>query len=128
MPDEQHRLTTSYSSQRAAFHGTPSAAKPGGAVSDSFAAAFQQELAGVKFSQHALQRLQSRNLQLDEEQLLQLGHAVDLAAQKGSQKSLVVMDDLAMVVSVKSRTVITAMGARTMKDNIVTNIDSAIIF
>ena len=52
---------------------------------------------------------------------------MDKAAQKGSQDSLILMNDTALVVSVKNRTVVTAMDGASMKDNVFTNIDSAVI-
>ncbi|MDD4343286.1 MAG: flagellar biosynthesis protein, partial [Eubacteriales bacterium] len=39
----------------------------------------------------------------------------------------ILMDDLAFVVSIKNRTVITAVDGNSMKDNVFTNIDSAVI-
>lgn len=93
----------------------------------SFDQMLEQQLNGVKFSQHALQRMQSRNIELDQEGLAKLNQAVDKAAQKGSRESLVLMDDLALVVSVTNKTVITAMDGASMKDNVFTNIDSAVI-
>jgi flagellar operon protein len=88
----------------------------------------ERELTGVKFSQHALQRLQSRNINIDQAGLAKLSSAVDKAAQKGAKESLVLMgNDLALVVSVKNKTVITAMDGASIKDNVFTNIDSAII-
>ena len=93
-----------------------------------FADVLKKELGQVKFSQHALQRLETRQIKLDESQLSRLENAVDKAAQKGSRESLVLMDDqLAFVVSVRNRTVITAMDGASIKDNIFTNIDSAIM-
>lgn len=88
-----------------------------------------QELTGVKFSQHALQRLQTRNIQLGQADLLKLNDAVEKAEQKGAKESLILMsqNDLALVVSVKNKTVITAMSGENIKDNVFTNIDSAII-
>jgi len=87
-----------------------------------------QTMSGVKFSQHATQRLQSRNINLDQSQMNQLQSAVDKAAQKGSKESLILMNnDLAFVVSVTNRTVITAMDGSNIKDNVFTNIDSAVI-
>ncbi|HWR39173.1 MAG TPA: TIGR02530 family flagellar biosynthesis protein [Patescibacteria group bacterium] len=133
MADELNTLPNNYTSQRVPLTTVPISTALGGSVKsataakESFASTLQQELTGVKFSQHALSRLQSRNLELTSDQMSQLSDAVSLASQKGSQKALVIMDDLALVVSVKSRTVITAMGAHSMKDNIVTNIDSAVI-
>jgi len=86
-----------------------------------------QELAGVKFSQHALQRMQSRNISLNDADLIKLNGAVEKAAQKGAKESLVLMNNLALVVSVKNKTVITALDGASMKDNVFTNIDSAVI-
>lgn len=93
----------------------------------SFNQVLAQELAGVKFSQHALQRLSSRNIQLDGGDLAKISGAVDKAAQKGARDSLILMDNLALVVSVKNRTVITAMDGANIRDNVFTNIDSAVI-
>lgn len=94
----------------------------------SFNQLLAQEIAGVKFSQHALQRLNSRKIQLDSTQLAKLSQAVEKAAQKGAKESLILMNDsLAFVVSVKNKTVITALDGTSIKDNVFTNIDSAVI-
>ncbi len=94
----------------------------------SFNEILEKQLNGeVKFSQHALQRLQSRNIKLDQAAMDKLNGAVDKAAQKGAKESLILMNNLALVVSVKNRTVITAMDESSMKDSVFTNIDSAVI-
>jgi flagellar operon protein len=93
----------------------------------SFNQILDQQLSGLKFSQHAMQRLQTRNIQLNNGDLAKISGAVDKAAQKGSKDSLILMNNLALVVSVKNRTVITAMDGSNMKDNVFTNIDSAVI-
>jgi flagellar operon protein len=96
--------------------------------SGTFQKILDQSVGGVKFSQHAQQRLRARNIQLDNQQIAQLGAAVDKAAQKGARESLVLMNrDLALVVSVTNRTVITAMDGNSIRDNVFTNIDSAVI-
>lgn len=88
----------------------------------------QNELSGVKFSQHAMQRLQSRNIKLDQTELAKLNTAVEKASQKGARESLILMNsNLALVVSVKNKMVITAMDGANLKDNVFTNIDSAVI-
>lgn len=95
---------------------------------NSFGQVLEKELSQVKFSQHALQRLQNRNIQLDNTELAKLNAAVEKASQKGAKESLILMNnDLAFVVSVKNKTVITAMDGESMKDNVFTNIDSAVI-
>ena len=48
-------------------------------------------------------------------------------AQKGARESLVYADNVAFVVSVTNRTVITAMDGKSENNNIITNIDSAAI-
>jgi len=53
--------------------------------------------------------------------------AVQKADDKGSQDALVLLRDMAFVVSVRNRTVVTAVDNQRMKDNVFTNIDSAII-
>ena len=57
----------------------------------------------------------------------QLEGAVDSVAQKGGKESLIMMGDAALVVSVKNRTVVTAMDRQGMKGNVFTNIDSAVV-
>lgn len=81
----------------------------------------------LKFSQHARQRLQSRNIELGEAELARLENAVSKARDKGARDSLILMDNLALVVSVKNNTVITAVDEQNLKENVFTNIDSAVI-
>lgn len=82
---------------------------------------------GLKFSQHAQDRLKARNITLSADQLQQLEGAVNSVAQKGGKDSLVMLGDAALVVSVKNRTVVTAMDRSQMKGNVFTNIDSAVV-
>ena len=56
-----------------------------------------------------------------------LAGAVDSVAQKGGKDSLIMMGNAALVVSVKNRTVVTAMDRRGMQGNVFTNIDSAVV-
>jgi flagellar operon protein len=82
---------------------------------------------GLQFSKHALARVQRRGIELDQATLGRLSEGVGRAAGKGSRDSLVLVDGTAFVVSVNNRTVITAVGSEHMKDNVFTNIDSAVI-
>ena len=93
----------------------------------SFADILQKASRKVSFSNHALQRLESRQLDLSQEDLQKLDDAVDKMAQKGARESLIYMNDMAFVVSVANRTVITAMDGKSARGNIFTNIDSAAI-
>jgi flagellar operon protein len=90
---------------------------------------FQNILEGkmVKFSNHAEIRLEQRGIHFGTEQLNKLGTAIDNAAAKGSKDSLILIQDVALIVNIKNRTVVTAIDGSQMKDNIFTQIDSAVI-
>ncbi len=81
----------------------------------------------IKFSRHAELRLQSRNISLTQAQKDKMKEAVAKAESKGVKDSLVLMDNLAFVVNIKNRTVITAANSNELKDNVFTNIDGAVI-
>lgn len=81
----------------------------------------------LKLSNHAAKRLEQRGIELKHEQMEKIGTALDKAAAKGAKESLILMQDLAFIVNVKNRTVVTAMDSATMKDNVFTQIDSAVI-
>jgi flagellar operon protein len=55
-----------------------------------------------------------------------ISEAVLKAQTKGCKESLVVLDQVALVVSVENQTVITAVDARNLRENVFTNIDSAV--
>ncbi|MFA4132646.1 MULTISPECIES: TIGR02530 family flagellar biosynthesis protein [Brevibacillus] len=80
----------------------------------------------LSFSQHAVNRLQERGITLERQQMERLESAVQKAAAKGARESLVMMDNVAYVVSIVNRKIITAVDDGSMKDNVFTNIDSAI--
>jgi flagellar operon protein len=110
--------------RKGAANGTANTA-PG----QSFAEALEQAGGSqpLQFSRHALARVQRRGIELDSATLGRLSEGVGRAASKGSRDSLVLVDGTAFVVSVSNRTVITAVGSEQMKDNVFTNIDSAVI-
>lgn len=94
----------------------------------TFGQVLEKKLQGeLKFSQHAQQRLNSRNIELGEAELARLENAVDKAREKGARDSLILMDNLALVVSIKNNTVITAVDEQSLRENVFTNIDSAVI-
>lgn len=88
---------------------------------------------GLTFSAHARDRIRTRNIQMGPEAMERLQRAVDTAEAKGAKDALVLMpgsaasSDLALVVSITNRTVITAMDGDTIKDNVFTKIDSAVV-
>ncbi len=85
----------------------------------------QQE--GVTISAHASMRLREQGRVLSQQQVQAVSGAIEKAAGKGARESLMLMDDLALVVSVPNKTVITVVTKDRCKDNVFTNIDSAMI-
>ena len=81
----------------------------------------------LKFSNHAIERMQSRGINYTSERLQKLDEAVKKAAAKGSKDTLVLMDDSAVIVSVKNNTIVTVMDKNNLKENVFTNIDSTVV-
>lgn len=85
------------------------------------------EKAELKMSKHAESRIKTRNINLSSEQIDRVNKAVMKADEKGVKESLVLIDDIALVVSIKNKTVITVVDSKELKDNVFTNIDGAVV-
>ena len=85
------------------------------------------EASTLKFSKHAVNRLNNRKIFLTDSQSIRLEHGVKQASEKGIQESLVLVDSLAFIVNIPSKTVVTAMEQNETNSNIFTNIDGAVI-
>jgi flagellar operon protein len=108
----------------------PSGAAGGGGSGVSFDQVLRAKAAhdqAVRFSSHAQQRMESGGVNLDGEAMARLQRAVDAADQKGAKDALVLMDDLALLVSISNRTVITAVDQTRRKNGVFTNIDSVVM-
>ncbi len=81
----------------------------------------------MEFSGHAQERVVSREIDLKAEQLTRIDRAVDSVAAKGARRALVMLDDLALIVGVERRTVITVVDAPALRENVFTSIDAAVI-
>lgn len=81
----------------------------------------------VKLSAHAQERLRQQNITISPQDISRINDATRKAEMKGSRESLILLRDLALVVSIKSKTVITAVDKARQKEKIFTNIDSTII-
>lgn len=86
-----------------------------------------QDADSLKFSKHALGRLNDRNIELSEGQLERLNEGAQRAGQKGIRDSLVIVDELAFIVNVPNQTVVTAMDSTETNNNVFTNINGAVI-
>ena len=71
----------------AAPSASPPSTKPAAVNEPAFNQVLEKELTGLKFSQHALQRLQTRNIEFDKADMAKLNSAVDKAAQKAAHYS-----------------------------------------
>lgn len=99
----------------------------------SFDSVLKQKLSGtsenvqtLKFSKHAANRLVDRNITLSDNQIERLSDGTQKAGEKGIKDSLVVVDELAFIVNIPNKTVITAMEKTETNENVFTNIDGAV--
>ena len=83
------------------------------------------ENANILFSKHASMRLNSRNLQLSNAQIKRVEDGIKRAEEKGIRDSLVLVDNIALLVNIKNKTVVTAIDNDSEK--VYTNIDGAVI-
>lgn len=81
----------------------------------------------VSFSKHANERIEERNIEIDEGVTNKLNEAVVQAKDKGLKNVLVMIDNAAFIVSTMNNKVITAVNSNELKENIFTNIDGAVI-
>ena len=81
----------------------------------------------LRFSKHAAERMQQRQIELSPTDMTRLQQAVTKAAQKGARDSLILLNRTAFLVNVQRRTVVTAVDEAHMRENVFTNIDSAVI-
>ena len=92
-----------------------------------FQHASEQHSDSVTFSKHANERLASRNINLDANQMERLNKGVMQAKEKSINESRVMLDNVTVIVNIKNNTLVTAMDQTTNDSNIFTNIDGAVI-
>jgi flagellar operon protein len=80
----------------------------------------------LRFSNHAQKRLQDRDIALTDSSVNRLAQAVERAEAKGGKSSLVLVDDLAFIVNVRERMVVTAMDAKSQREGVFTQIDTVV--
>ncbi|HRF50069.1 MAG TPA: TIGR02530 family flagellar biosynthesis protein [Anaerolineales bacterium] len=114
------RITNAYAAAAQRPAAATKTAAPG-----AFAAELQQ--AELRFSNHAQKRLEKRDIALSTDDLARLSLAVDNAAKRGGKDSLVLMDDMAFVVNVRDRLVVTAVDAKSRGEGVFTQIDSVVL-
>jgi flagellar operon protein len=96
-------------------------------TSTAFKEVLNEKIDELKFSKHSLMRMEMRNVKITQKEYQKLLEAANKANQKGIKDSLIIIDNKAFVVNLKSKTVITAMDGEMLKDSVFTNIDGAVI-
>jgi flagellar operon protein len=129
-PGDTSRLTDAGPLGGSSLVSTPalpatSGGKSGIDFRDALAAAADER--SLQFSEHALKRVDQRQIPLAGDQLDRLQKAMDTLSQRGSRQSLVMLDQVAYVVHVPSHTVVTAVGSDQNKERVFTQIDSVVI-
>jgi flagellar operon protein len=87
----------------------------------------REQQGALALSKHATQRVERRQIDLSTQTRERLERGAALAAAKGARESLVLVDGTAFVVSVRNSTVITALAPAQAREQVFTNIDSAVI-
>lgn len=101
---------------------TPAQSSSGASFSDAL-----ERASRLRFTNHAQQRIEARSIELDDQHLNRLSSAVDKAEAHGSRESLILMDDLAFIVNVRERTVVTTVDVKKRGDGVFTQIDSVVL-
>ncbi len=81
----------------------------------------------LKFSNHAVERMSQRGITFSPEQFTKIENAARKASEKGSKETLIFADDSALIVSLKTNTIVTVMDKSALKENVFTNIDSTVM-
>lgn len=81
----------------------------------------------LKFSNHAVERMSQRGMTFTPEQMTKIENAARKAGEKGSKETLIFSEDSALIVSLKTNTIVTVMDKNALKDNVFTNIDSTVM-
>lgn len=85
-----------------------------------------KKVSGVKFSKHAIKRLLLSDNELSSTDLERLRLGLEKAAGKNSQMSLIIVNNIAYIVSIKNSTVITVFSDYSTKKRVVNEIDSIV--
>lgn len=97
---------------------------------NSFKKILQEQISnasGVNFSNHAVNRVLERNINISESNLSRLNDGVRIAEEKGLNEPLILIDTAAYIVNIKNNTVITTVANDDLKGSVFTNIDGTVI-
>lgn len=81
----------------------------------------------IKFSKHATKRLNNRNIDVSKEDIKKLEDAFSKAEKGGVKDALILIDNKAFIANINSKTIVTTVERGSLKQNVFTNIDGAVI-
>ncbi|SDB88693.1 flagellar operon protein [Pelagirhabdus alkalitolerans] len=81
----------------------------------------------LKISKHAKSRLNERDIAISDEKWAKIESSIKDADKKGITDSLVITEDSALLISVKNKTVVTAMDRSEAQSRVFTNINGTIL-
>jgi len=81
----------------------------------------------IVLSSHAQERIKQDGININNKEMEKIGQALKKLDEKGAKESLLISRDYAMIASVHNKTIITAMSGERLKENVWTNIDSAML-
>jgi len=81
----------------------------------------------ISFSKHALKRSQQRGINFDQDEIAKISEAVNKMERKGTREALLLYKDIALLVNVKEKRVITCVNKERLKQDVFTNIDGVMI-
>lgn len=87
----------------------------------------QNQSKELQFSKHAALRVEERGIQVTTGLMDSLNQAVEKARSKGARDVVIFGESNAFIVNVPNNVVVTTLSGSEMKENIFTNIDSAVM-
>lgn len=81
----------------------------------------------LQFSKHAQERVNQRGIQITEGLLENLNNAVSKAREKGAKDVVIFDAQHAFIVNIPNNMVVTTIAGSEIKENVFTNIDSAVM-
>lgn len=78
-------------------------------------------------SNHAAARIKERNINFNKADMKKINDGINKADEKGAKDCLILYKDVALVTSIKNRTIITAVDKENSNENVFTNIDSVVL-
>lgn len=126
MADEIKIQTSQAITPSAAGQSTSTSSKVEGSDNGISFADTLSQTQNLRFSNHAQKRLEARNINLTDDGITRLSNAVDKAEKRGGKESLVMVDDMAFIVNVRDRLVVTALDSKTRGEGVFTQIDSVV--